>query len=76
MCSGKKMPGTPQTSTIFCWVKRERAYKSKSCGPVCINLTFLKNSDKNTPNKKNHPHPIKGAVGRGVNIGKIHLFTS
>ena len=35
------------------------------------------NSDKNTSNKKNpHPHPIKGAVGRGVNIEKIHLFTS
>ena len=53
------------------------AYKSKSYRPIFKKLTFLKNSDKNTSNRKKiTPHPIKGTVGRGVNIEKIQLFMS
>ena len=68
---------SPQISTIVCWVKPDWAYKSKSYGLIFKNLTFLKNSDKNTLNKKKYPpNPIKGAVGRGVNIEKVQLVTS
>ena len=74
---GSEMAAYPPKSTPKCWVKPDRPYKSKSCGPILKKLIFLKNSDKNASNKKNHPpHPIKGTVGNLVNIGKIELFPS
>ena len=59
-----EMAAYPPKSTPKCWVKPDRPYNSKSCGPILKKLIFLKNSDKNATNKKKKipPHPIKGAV--------------
>ena len=77
-CSARgvsKIPGIPQISTIFCWVKLDFPYKSKSCGAIFKKLTYLKNSNKNTSNKKKiTPYPIKGAVGRGDQYWKNPAF--
>ena len=45
-------------------------YKSKSCGLIFKKLMFLKNRVKNTANKKDNPHPIKGAARGGGRRGQ------
>ena len=73
---GSEMAAYSPKLTPKCWVKPDRPYKSKSCGPILKKLIFLKNSDKNASNKKKiTPHPIKGAVGRGGQYWKNRTFS-
>merc|ERR1712215_337615 len=74
---GSEMAAYPPKSTPKCWVKPDRPYNSKSCGPILKKLIFLKNSDKNASNKKkNHlPTPLKGTVGNLFKIGQNRTFS-